>query len=441
MVDINHVRENPDIYIEAVKNKNSKVDINHLIELSNKVGSILKDLEEKRAESNTNAELIKKSIADGGKPEKKDIDNGKRIKSEVQDLEKQYSKYNSEYLGILETVPNLPSHDTPIGPDEDSNQVIRKWGEPRDFDSEGFKPKEHWELGQELDIIDSERAAKVSGSRFTYLKGDLALMQFALVQLGFNKLTDPDFISMVIDKYDLCLEKNTFIPVVPPVIINPIPYQKMARLEPKDERYHLDQDDQYLVGSAEHTLGAMHMDEVFDYEELPKRYVGYSTAFRREAGSYGKDTKGIIRLHQFDKLEMESFTTPETSLQEQNLFVAIQEELMQLLDIPYQVIITSTGDQGDPDARHLDVECWMPGQGKYRETHSADLMTDYQSRRLQTRYRDKKTGKNELVHTNDATVFAIGRTLVAIIENYQQKDGSILIPKVLRNFLGKDRIS
>jgi seryl-tRNA synthetase len=214
----------------------------------------------------------------------------------------------------------------------------------------------------------------------------------------------------------------------------------MDRLEPRDDRYHLVEDDLYLTGSAEHTLGPLHMNEILSEEQLPIRYIGYSTAFRRESGTYGKDMKGIIRLHQFDKLEMESFTLPETGLDEQNLFVAIQEHIMRALALPYQVVQVCTGDMGKPDARQIDIETWLPGQGKYRETHTSDYMTDYQARRLMTRVR-RADGSIEYVHMNDGTALAIGRILVAIMENYQQADGSILVPMILIPWIGKEKIT
>lgn len=207
----------------------------------------------------------------------------------------------------------------------------------------------------------------------------------------------------------------------------------MARLEPKDERYYVQSDDLYLVGSAEHTLGPLHMDKVLKEEELPVRYIGYSTAFRREAGSYGKDMKGILRVHQFDKLEMESFSLPEDSVNEQNFFVAIQEYLMQELKVPYRVVQICTGDMGGPDARQIDIECWMPGQNRYRETHTSDLMTDYQARRLNTKV--KRKNGTEFVHMNDATAIAVGRTIIAIMENYQTENGTVKIPKALQKYM------
>ncbi len=431
MVDFNDIQENPEVYKQACENKNADVDIDKLIELGENRLSISKRLDSLRHQSNQISDEVKKQ----GKPTEEQIEKGRELKKEIKEEEAKLSEIEQEYFELLYQVPNLPSEDTPIGEDEDDNEVLKKWGTIRDFEAEGFKPKEHWEIGEELDIIDIERASKVSGTRFNYLKGKLVFLQFALIQLAFEKLSDKSFIETIIEENNLSVQPGSFVPVIPPVLINPEPFQRMARLEPKEERYYIPSDDQYLIGSAEHTLGAMHMDETFDEKDLPIRYLGYSTAFRREAGSYGKDTKGIFRVHQFDKVEMEVFSDAETSLEEQNLLVAIQEKLMQMLEIPYQVMICSTGDQGGPDARHLDIEAWLPGQNKYRETHSADLMTDYQSRRLKIKYQ-KKDGTKELTHMNDATAFAIGRTLIAIIENYQQKDGSIKVPEVLQKYTG-----
>ncbi|HTX86526.1 MAG TPA: aminoacyl--tRNA ligase-related protein, partial [Candidatus Nanoarchaeia archaeon] len=215
---------------------------------------------------------------------------------------------------------------------------------------------------------------------------------------------------------------------------------KMDRFEPLEDRYYIKEDDVLLIGSAEHSLGPIHMNETFDENELPKRYLGYSTAFRREAGSYGKDTVGILRRHQFDKLEMEIFSTAERGQLEQDFIVAIQEYLVSALKIPYQVIKVCTGDMGKPDYRQIDIECYLPGQGKYRETHTSDYMTDYQARRLNIKYKNAD-GKKEFVHMNDATAFAIGRALIAIIENYQQADGNVAVPKVLQKYLpGKLKI-
>ncbi len=362
----------------------------------------------------------------------RNVEEGMKVKKELPVLEAKYADLERRFMIMMLPLPNIPSADTPIGPDESGNKVLRQVGEKPVFT---FKPKEHWELGKTLDIIDNDRAAIVTGARFTYLKDELALMQFALIQLAMEIVTNEETIKQIIAKAGIQVSSKPFRPIIPPVFVKPEVLNRMARLEPRDERYHTQADNLYLVGSAEHTLGPMHMDEILSDTELPIRYVGYSTAFRREAGSYGKDTKGILRVHQFDKIEMETFCTPETSYQEQDLLVAIQEHILGLLKLPYQVVIVCTGDMGGPDHRQMDIETWMPGQDRYRETHTSDLMTSYQSRRLNTRFK-RKDGKAEFVHTNDATFLAIGRALIAIMENYQQEDGSIKIPEILQKYLG-----
>lgn len=436
MIDFNDLLANPAKYIQACETKNSSLkaaDIEQIATLGKEKRVLEKEIMELRAESNVLNEQIKQKQ---GKPSPEQIEKGKNLKVKVKELEVKLGEIEPAFQTLITKVPNPPSEDTPIGKDENENVVLRKWGEPKRFD---FPAKEHWQLGQELDVIDIERATKVSGTRFAYLKGGLVRLQFALINMVLDSLADPYFIEEIIVEKKLNLKTTSFTPVIPPVIIKPDPFARMARLEPKEERYYIPSDDSYLVGSAEHTLGAMYMDETLDEKELPVRLVGYSTSFRREAGSYGKDTKGILRLHQFDKVEMEVFSTPETSWAEQELLIGIQEKIMQMLGISYQIIICCTGDQGDPDARHLDLESWLPGQDQYRETHSADLMTDYQARRLNTKVK-RSDGSKELLHTNDATAVAIGRTLIAIMENYQRADGSIEVPEVLRKYAGIEEI-
>lgn len=426
MIDIALVRKDPEHIKKIAEQKKTSVDIDRLLELDTQRKELQNTVDLLNAERNKIADANK-----GKKPEVAQIEEGKRLRAELDTHEKTLNELVIEYIALLESIPNIPSEDTPVGPDDSGNQELRKHGEPRQF---SFTPKSHWELGKALDVIDSERAAKVSGSRFTYLKGHLVQLEFALINLVMSLLTDEKVLSEIIDKNNLTVSPKPFIPVLPPLLIKPDPFHKMARLEPKDERYHIPSDDLYLIGSAEHALGAMHMNETFKEEELPRRYLGFSPAFRREAGSYGKDMQGILRLHQFDKLEMESFSTAEDGLAEQNFFVAIQEHIMQLLELPYRVVAVCTGDMGGPDARQLDIETWLPSENRYRETHSADFVTDYQSRRLKTKVK-RKSGKPELVHMNDATALALGRTMIAVMENYQQEDGSITVPTVLKNYL------
>lgn len=434
MLDISFIRTNVDAVKAAVSAKNIALDVDALLAKDGERIVLLQEIEELQSLKNDINDLIKEAKTEEERAAI--IEKGKEIKVKIDELEPRFSQVKQIFDNLMVQVPNIPSLDTPIGKDENENVVIRKVGTPKEFT---FQPKEHWELGEALGVIDTVRATKVSGTRFVYLKGDLALLQFGLVQFVFSILTNKEKLQEIAGAAGLDVSTTPFIPVVPPVFIKPEPFERMARINPKDERYYLPEDDLYLIGSAEHTLGSMHMDETFQESELPRRYIGYSTSFRREAGSYGKDMKGILRLHQFDKLEMESFTASEGSLDEQNFFVAIQEYLMETLGIPYQVVQICTGDMGIPDARQIDIECFMPGQNKYRETHTSDLMTDYQARRLNTRVK-RVSGTTEYVHMNDGTACAIGRTIIAIMENYQQADGSVVVPEVLRPYVGKDVI-
>ncbi len=424
MLDIKFIKDNKDIVVEACKNKNKEVNVEELLSLYEEKKSLrtqLDDLNQKRNEA----------------AKARNVEEGQRLKKESEDLEAKFSEIDKKYFALMLQMPNMPSADTPVGKDESENQILRKWGEPRQF---SFTPKEHFEIGADLGVIDSETGAEVSGSRFTYLKGDLALLQFALINYVWSILLNKETLKKIATDANLDIEVKPFIPVVPPTLVKSAVLNRMARLEPREERYQIPSDDLFLIGSAEHSLGPMHMDEIFSESELPLRYAAVTNAFRREAGSHGKDVKGILRLHQFDKLEMESFSMPENSYKEQDFFVAIQEYIMQALKLPYQAIICCTGDMGDPDHRHIDIETWMPGQNKYRETHSADHMAGFQARRLNTRVK-RADGKIDHVHMNDATAIALGRTMIAIIENYQTEDGGVEIPEVLKNFMsGKTHI-
>ncbi len=427
MIDIKFIRESRALVEKNNTARRVSIDLDALLALDAEYLDLQKKADDLRAKRNQRSKT---------KPTDEEIALMRKLGDEITDLEGLAKEKWDDLKQLLYKLPNFTHTDVPIGKDDTENKVVRKVGEPKIFN---FKPLEHFELGEKLGLIDLTTAAKVSGSRFAYLKGALALLEFALVQHVFSILTNAEILEKIITENKLTVSAKPFLPIVPPVMIRPDVFEKMGRLEPREERYHLDQDDMYLVGSAEHTLGPMHMDSTFTESELPVRYIGFSTAFRREAGSYGKDTKGIFRVHQFDKMEMESFTTAEQSASEQDLILAIQEYLMQSLGIPYQVLLKCTGDMGLPDYREYDIEAWLPGQGKYRETHTADLMTDYQSRRLNIKVK-RSTGKAELVHMNDATAFAIGRTLIAIMENYQTEDGHIIVPEALKKYVSFDRI-
>lgn len=431
MLDIKFIRENKDIVQAGAKKKMVDIDISKLIEIDDERLKVLKEVEDLRGEVNKVSQNISRD--QDGAQKMQLIEEMRVVKEDIKSKEEKLKTIMEEWQAIMLQIPNVSSPDTPEGPDESGNVVIRNWGEKRNFD---FEPKDHYEVGKNLDVLDNETAADVSGARFTYIKGDLVLLQFALLNfLMLEVFTNAETLEKIAKDKNINVSTKPFTPVIPPFMIKPSTYLKMARLNPKEDKYHLEVDDMYLIGSAEHTLGPMHMGQTIDESQMPIRYVGYSPAFRREAGSHGKDTKGILRMHQFEKVEMESFCLPETSIQEQDFFVAIQEYFLQALNLPYQVVSICTGDMGKPDYRQIDIETWMPGQNTYRETHTADLMTSFQSRRLNTKVK-RLDGKTELVHMNDATACAMGRTLIAIIENYQQADGSVKIPEVLRKYMG-----
>jgi len=407
-----------------MKNKNREgIDLDRLLTLADQRKAVAGEVSEINRKRNVAQQA-------------RDIEAGKTLKTELEAAEEKYRAIEKELVALLVQLPNIPSPDTPVGPDESANKILRQWGQKPVF---AFEPKAHWDLGRELGIINSEKAADVSGARFTYLMGDLVLMQFALIDLVFKTLTSRETLRKIIDAAGLPVSDKPFVPVVVPVMVKKPVQVRMARFLTDEEHYLFPNDNLMLVGSAEHTLGPIHMEETLQEDQLPLRYVGYSTAFRREAGSAGKDTRGILRQHQFDKAEMETFCRPEDGYREQDFLVAIQEYLFQQLKLSYQVMSVCTGDMGFPDQRQIDIETWMPGQNTYRETNSADYVGGFQARRLQTRIK-RVDGTSEPVHMNDATAFAIGRTLIAIMENYQQADGSIVVPEVLRAYMGKDKI-
>jgi len=426
MLDIRFIRENADAVQRASEQKGYRVSISDLLELDDSRRDLQKRVDELRQRRNEVASRMK-----GGKPEQDLVDRGKVIKAELGQLESQLDRVNGRYMALLKQVPNMPHADVPVGLSEDENVEIKVVGNIPKFD---FAPKNHYEIAEAKGWLDKERAAKVAGARFAYIMGDLVLLQQAIIQFVMNSLTSEATMKEIITGAGLEVDPRPFTPVLPPLMIRTEPYDQMDRLQPSDDRYKIEGEDLWLQGSAEHVLGSMHAGEIFDAKQLPLRYLGFATSFRKEAGTYGKDMEGLIRMHQFDKLEMESFTEAKDSYSEHLLFIAIQEWLLTQLKLPYHVLMKCTADIGKPNARGVDMEVWLPGQGKYRETHTADYMTDYQARRLQTRVRN--ADGVSLVHTNDATAFALGRCMVAIIENYQTAEGNVVVPEVLRPYLG-----
>ncbi len=421
MLDIKFIRENAALVKKSVKNRNKKADVDKILELDKERRKLIAEIDGKRSEQ--------KSAS------KNNIELAKKLKGEIKQGEERLKEAEGLLAALVPAIPNIPQDDVPVGADESANKQIRKAGAVPKLKN----PKDHEDLGKALNIIDTERAAKISGSRFAYLKGAAASLQFALLQYT----------------HDLLVKKEKFIPVIPPVMVKRETAASSGHPEAVgDEAYHLDQDDMFLVGTSEQSILPMYKDEILDEKQLPLRYLGYSTCFRREAGSYGKDVKGIIRQHQFDKLEMFVFCKPEDSKKEHDNLLRLEEELMKGLELPYRVMLLSTGDMGFPSTKTFDIETWMPSQGKYRETHSCSNCTDYQTRNLNIKFRRSTViappsvilskAKNlapskpstEFVHALNGTAFAIGRILVAILENNQQSDGSILVPQVLQKYCG-----
>jgi len=420
MLDIQYIRENEEKVKKGLeKKKQDPKLVDKFLHADEELRGKILAFETLKAEQNS----LSKQLSAGRSEDM--VNKAQVMKKRISELESEREELEKKRSDILSRIPNIPFEDVIVGKDETENKVLREVGEKRDFESEGFKPLDYLAIGEKLGIINVKKAAEVSGSRFGYLLKDAVLLEFALVKLAM----------------DILLERN-FIPAVPPVMIKPDVYEGMGRLaaDQKDERYYFEKDDLYLVGSSEHTMGPIHMNEVLEEEMLPRRYVAFSTCFRREAGTYGKDTKGILRVHQFDKVEMFSFSNPNLSEEEHKFLLDCQETLWKKLEIPYRVIELCTGDMGWTDARQFDIEAWMPGQETYRETNSCSNTTDFQSRGTNIKYKTKD-GKKELVHMLNATAFAIGRTIIAIIENNQMKDGTIKVPKALQAYVGKEVIN
>ena len=424
MLDIQLIRDNPKLVEEKSKQKGYEVDIAKIIELDTRRHSFLLQIEELRRQRNEHTASLKSQ-----KPTEPQLEEGRQLKEKLRHLEDEFKKIDTAYVKLLWNVPNMPLDIVPVGTSEKDNVVAKTKGEKPHFD---FTPKTHWKLAEAYGWIDKERASKVAGSRFAYIRGSLVQLQFAIIQYVFNSLRDEALIQTLINENGLHIPAKPFELILPPAMLRTEVFADMDRLEPKDERYKIgeSEDDLWLQGSAEHTLGPMYKDEIIEEKLLPLRYIGYATSFRREAGTYGKDTEGIIRMHQFDKLEMEIFSTPETGLEEHKLLCAIQEHLVQQLGLSYEIIQKCTADIGKPNAQGIDLDVWMAGQARYLESHSADYMTDYQARRLKTRVK-RKDGQIDFVHTNDATAFALGRIMAAIIEDYQEANGHVRIPGVL----------
>ncbi len=408
MINLKKLKENKDWFQKKIEEKGVSINLDELLDIDKKRSELIIQVEELNRQ--------KKEIAS----QKIESAKGKEVKEKQREIEESLKLIEKEYSDILYAIPSPAFDDVPVG-GENKSQVIETKLAPAKLP---FTPKSHEELGKSLNIIDLEAAAKVSGSRFYYLKGKGAELELAL--LNYAK--------------DIIL-KNEFELIIPPVLVNTQSMWGMGYLEHggNEETYFLEKDDLYLVGTAEQAIGPMFKDQTIAEKLLPIRYVGYSPSFRRESGSYGKDTKGIIRVHQFNKLEMFVFCTPEQSEKEHQNILRLEKILVEGLELPYQVVNIASGDLGLPAAKKYDIEVWFPSQDRYRETHSTSNTTDFQSRRLNIKYLDH-SGQKEFVHTVNGTAFAFGRIIAAIMENFQTKDGEVIIPKVLQPYTGFGKI-
>lgn len=414
MIDVKFLRENPELVQKGAQSKNIKINIGEILEIDKSYRELSLEVQKLREERNKFTKDIK------GKPAPEQLQKGKEIREGLDKKEQELKEKEQKLKELLSGIPNLPKPDVKVGKNDSENEIIKTVGTPKKFD---FTPRDHLELGELLDIIDVERAAKVSGARFYYLKNEGALLEFALIRMAFETLL-----------------KEGFIPVLPPVLIKTEIMRAMGYMEKggDEDMFILPKDDLVLVATSEQSIVPMYKDEVFDGKELPKRFVGFSSCFRREAGSYGKDTRGILRVHQFDKVEMVSYTKQGEDDKEHEYLLSLEEKLLQALDIPYQVAKMCSGDLGFPAARKYDIEAWIPSQNKYRELTSTSTTTDYQSRRLNIKYRSDS--KTEYAQILNGTAFS-GRPIVAILENYQQEDGTVVIPEALQKYTGFTKIS
>lgn len=414
-MDIRFLRENTDRVREGLRRKLVEVDVDDILRLDQRRREILKVLEPMRHRQKEEGRRVPRLT-----PEEKQKVIGEltALSARIKALEEELGQLEAKISDALLGIPNLPAEDVPEGAGEENNDVLREVGERPSF---AFAPRDHVELGRVLGVIDVERSAKVAGSRFGYLLGDAVKLEFALVQHAFS-----------------LLEPEGFVPIIPPVLARGEMIDGMVgnRFEAEVEMYQIERDGLRLAATSEHTIGAMLAGEIVAESSLPRRYAGFSTCFRREAGSHGKDVRGLLRVHQFDKVEMFVFCAPDQSPSFHARLVHLQERFVSELELPYRVVNVCAGDLGFPAAKKTDIECWIPSEGRYRETHSCSNCTDFQARRLNIRYRRAADGKVGYLHTLNGTLCAVGRMLIALLENNQRCDGSAAIPRVLRPYMG-----
>ena len=419
MLDLAFIRMHPDVVKEAARVKNNPIDIDGLLALDQQVLTLQREVEEARAQQNA----LSKRIQQAAKEKNIELRNaliaeGKQFAETIKEKEPLLSQLQEERYQMLLLVPNIPDPSAPIGKDENDNVPVKYWGEKPVFD---FQPLDHYELMQKLDLVDIERAVKIAGSRSYALKGDAARLELALMHFAFDRIARKGFTPLIVPAMarDFCFIGNGQFP------------------KGRDQVYQIDEQDLFLVGTAEVSITGMYKDEIFKAEDLPMTFVGFCPCFRQEAGTYGKDTRGVFRIHQFNKVEQYVICRAdhEESVRWHEQLLRNSEELVQALELPYRVVNVCTGDMGDGKVGMYDLECWIPSEGRYRETHSCSYFHDWQARRVNIRYRDED-GKLKFVHTLNNTALASPRILIPLLETHQQADGSVRIPEALRPYMG-----
>ena len=420
MLDPKIIKETPDIIKKMLESRNVDFDFDGLVESDKLRRDLILQTDELRKEKNQVAQEISKRKKAGENADEI-LENMKRVSEKLSKLESEQEAIEKKYLKLALTIPNLIHESVPIGIDESANKEIKRWGNIPEFN---FAVSDHIDISENLGLVDLERAAKVAGARFYYLKNDLVRLNQSLIQYALEFLSTKD--------YSL---------IQPPYMIN---HQSMEGAviadDFEDVIYKIENEDLYMIGTSEHAMAAMHSGEIIEGKDLPLRYAGISPCFRKEAGAHGRDQKGIFRVHQFDKIEQFVFTRPEDSWKEHERMLAIAEEFYQKLEIPHRVMLLSSGDMGKISAKTYDIEAWMAGQKAYREIVSCSNCLDFQARRLKIRYREKTNEETKYIYTLNSTLIATSRILVSIMENFQTKDGHIQVPKVLRKYLNKDTI-
>ncbi len=422
MLDIKRIREDFENVKKSVESRGKgDYNIGRTIELDDKRRELLGEVEALKAQQNKASKMIP-AMKKAGDDTTALMAEMKELSNKISALDDQVKEVQAELRQVLLSIPNTPNPESPIGLDDSDNVEIRRWGEPREFD---FEHKAHWDLGTDLDILDFDRAAKLSGARFTVYKGLGARLERSIINFFLNTHT----------------EEQNYTEILPPFMVGRAAMTGTGQL-PKfeDDMYHLPESDHFLIPTAEVPVTNLRADEILSADELPVYYTAYTPCFRKEAGSAGRDTRGLVRQHQFNKVEMVKFVKPEDSYAELETLTNDAEVLLQKLNIPYRVIILSTGDTGFSSAKTYDIEVWMPSYGRYVEISSCSNFEDFQARRANIRFRREPKAKPEFVHTLNGSGLAVGRTLAAILENYQNEDGSITVPEVLRPYMGCDKI-